>query len=162
MKPKMLAVLLLSLFSAVALIAWGTAPAEARQRGGPVDILSGADKCLDVDAGAQYRDGAKVQVWDCNGTLQQQWFLSGNEIRSGAGKCLDVDAGAQYKNGGRVQVWECNGTIQQQWRVFRGEIRSGVNKCLDVPSPDQFRNGAPLQVWDCNGERQQSWRIRSR
>ena len=36
-------------------------------------IRSGAGKCLDVHAPDQYKNGARVQVWDCNNTLQQTW-----------------------------------------------------------------------------------------
>ena len=76
---------------------------------------TGAGKCLDVHAPDQYTNGARVQVWDCNGSIQQQWRIEGNAIKSGAGKCLDVHAPDQNNNGARVQVWDCNGSLQQTW-----------------------------------------------
>ena len=66
------------------------------QRPEPIQFLSSAGKCLGVNAAVHYKDGAIVQVWECNGQLQQQWRLIGSEIRSGANKCLDVVAEAQY------------------------------------------------------------------
>lgn len=120
-------------------------------------IRSGAGKCLDVHAPDQYSNGGRVQVWDCNNSLQQTWKLEGNAIKSGAGKCLDVHAPDQYNNGAQVQVWDCNGALQQQWRVEGDTIKSGAGKCLDVHAPDQHNNGARVQVWDCNGSVQQTW-----
>ncbi len=86
-------------------------------------IKSDAGKCLDVHASDQRKNGARVQVWDCNGELQQKWEVDveKGEIRSGAGKCLDVHAPDQRKNGARVQVWDCNGQPQQKWDVISDE-----------------------------------------
>jgi hypothetical protein len=123
--------------------------------GGP--IKSGAGKCLDVHAPDQNNNGATVQVWDCNSTIQQTWQFDGNAIKSGAGKCLDVHAPDQFNNGGRVQVWDCNNTMQQTWHLEGNAIKSGAGKCLDVHAPDQFNNGGVVQVWDCNNTMQQTW-----
>ena len=123
-------------------------------------IGSGAGKCLDVHAPDQHLNGAKVQVWDCNGTVQQRWSFQGGAIVSGAGKCLDVHAPDQHSNGARVQVWDCNGTLQQRWTLQGHTLRSGAGKCLDVHAPDQHLNGARVQVWDCNGTIQQRWNRR--
>lgn len=121
------------------------------------EIRSGAGKCLDVHAPDQARDGAHVQVWDCNGSQQQTWRFVNGAIRSGAGKCLDVHAPDQRNNGARVQVWECNGSVQQTWTLQGNELRSGAGLCLDVHAPDQENNGGRVQVWTCNGSRQQTW-----
>lgn len=120
-------------------------------------IISGARKCLDVHAPDQHRNGARVQVWDCNNSPQQTWKIDGSGIKSGAGKCLDVHAPDQHNNGARVQIWDCNGAPQQTWRIEGKTIRSAAGKCLDVHAPDQEKNGARVQVWDCNGSRQQTW-----
>lgn len=135
----------------------------------PVRIVSGAGLCLDVHAPDQTRNGAKVQVWKCNGSPQQTWIIDeeGDAIISLAGKCLDVHAPDQETNGGRVQVWDCNGQPQQTWtaRVNRSAgpqkrpIRSDPVRCLDVHAPDQFNNGARVQVWSCNATMQQDWSI---
>ncbi len=120
-------------------------------------IVSGAKKCLDVVAPDQHNNGAQVQVWDCNTSLQQTWKIDGRAIKSGAGKCLDVVASDQHNNGARVQVWDCNNSLQQTWTIERQAIKSGAGKCLDVVAPDQFKNGGRVQVWDCNNSLQQSW-----
>lgn len=120
-------------------------------------IRSGAGKCLDVHAPDQRNNGGRVQVWDCNNTLQQTWRFENGTIRSGAGKCLDVHAPDQHSNGARVQVWDCNNTLQQRWTLQGRAIRSGAGLCLDVHAPDQFANGARVQVWACNNTLQQTW-----
>ena len=128
----------------------------------PIAFVSGAGKCLDVHAPDQFNNGAKVQVWDCNGSQQQTWARDGKTIRSAAGKCLDVHAPDQDKNGGRVQVWDCNGSPQQQfeWDGRSQVIRTGASKCVDVHAPDQDKNGGRVQVWDCNNTLQQNWNVR--
>lgn len=135
----------------------------------PVKIVSGAGLCLDVHAPDQFKNGAKVQVWACNGSNQQTWVIDegGDAIISLAGKCLDVHAPDQATDGGRVQVWNCNRQLQQKWQthvmqpvgVMTKPIRSGAGKCLDVHAPDQFKNGAKVQVWSCNASMQQDWRV---
>ncbi len=129
----------------------------------PRAFISGAGKCLDVHAPDQRINGAKVQVWDCNGTAQQTWGMQGKTIRSSAGKCLDVHAPDQQSNGGRIQVWDCNGSLQQQfeWDGRMRVIRTGAGKCVDVHAPDQQSNGGRVQVWDCNNTQQQTWDVRA-
>lgn len=141
----------------------GTAPGSM-QRSQSVEIVSGAGKCLDVHEPDQYNNGGRVQVWQCNGTKQQAWFIERGALRSGAGKCLDVYAPDQQRNGARVQIWDCNGAPQQRWFLDRklSQIRSDGGKCLDVSEADQDKDGAAVQVWDCNGTRQQRWLVRPR
>ena len=129
----------------------------AGPRAATARIKSGAGKCLDVHAADQHQNGGRVQVWDCNNTLQQSWRLVGRTIKSGAGKCLDVHAADQHRNGAKVQVWDCNNSVQQTWTVVGRAIKSGAGKCLDVHAADQYRNGGRVQVWDCNNSLQQSW-----
>lgn len=136
-----------------------------------MNIVSGAGLCLDVHAPDQHRNGARVQVWTCNGSAQQTWVIDKavGAVMSLAGKCLDVHAPDRFTNGGRVQVWDCNQRQQQQWwtprtvyprgYTYTGPIRNAGGKCLDVHAPDQFNNGARVQVWTCNETMQQDWRV---
>lgn len=115
-----------------------------------------AGKCLDVDQN-QARDGAKVQIWECNGTPAQQWLFNpkSGEIRGPGGKCLDVD-NAGTADGTRVQLFQCNGTNAQRWRYVKGELRGIASKCLDVDGANT-EDGTPVQLWECNGTNAQSW-----
>ncbi|WP_408951613.1 RICIN domain-containing protein [Lysobacter sp. Hz 25] len=140
----------------------------------PMVITSGAGLCLDVHAPDQAKDGAKVQVWVCNGSPQQTWVVDEKvgAVISLAGKCLDVQAAKVGIDGTPVQMWDCNRQVQQRWqhktRVRRAPsgglfspmaLQNAGGKCLDVHAPDQFNNGAKVQIWSCNSEKQQRWQI---
>jgi hypothetical protein len=74
-------------------------------------------KCLDVTSGAT-ADGAKVQLWDCNGTGAQRWTVTGARdiVNIAANKCLDATDNSAA-NGTRLQIWTCAGTANQKWTV---------------------------------------------
>jgi hypothetical protein len=66
-------------------------------------------KCLDADVNTMGANGTKVQLWDCNGSLQQQWHVDpvGGvlQIRSAySGRCLDADVNTLSRNGTVVQL----------------------------------------------------------
>ena len=128
----------------------------------PIRIRSGPGKCLDVHAPDQLKNGARVQVWDCNIQDQQDWHVVDRALVTRNGKCLDVHAPDQYTNGGKVQIWDCNGAPQQQWTLLPDRtLRSAAGKCLDVHAPEQLMNGGRVQVWDCNpAVTQQHWLFR--
>jgi chitosanase len=65
-------------------------------------------------------NGAKIQLYDCNGTGAQKWtFSAGELINSGSGKCLDV-TGKSTADGARLQIWTCGGTSNQMWSMSSG------------------------------------------
>ncbi|MFO0684401.1 MAG: RICIN domain-containing protein [Sandaracinus sp.] len=120
--------------------------------------LSALGRCLDVAYGNAV-NGAAVQLWECNGSPAQQWFLEGNRVRSALGRCLDVTAG-NAGNGARVQTYDCNGTPAQSWTFLpNGALRNGLGTCLDVSSANAG-NGAAIQGYQCNGTPAQQWSAR--
>lgn len=45
-------------------------------RRAPNSIINGINgRCLDADLNTIANNGAKVQLWDCNGLPQQQWTV---------------------------------------------------------------------------------------
>ncbi|WP_245966470.1 extracellular catalytic domain type 1 short-chain-length polyhydroxyalkanoate depolymerase [Sphaerisporangium album] len=117
----------------------------------------GSGRCLDV-AGVSQANGAPVQIWDCNGQVNQQWAATGaGELRVYGGKCLDV-SNQSTADGAAVQIWDCNGQNNQKWRFNTdGTITAvGANKCLDVPN-NATANGTRLAIWSCNGGANQRW-----
>lgn len=75
-------------------------------------------KCLDVTS-ASTADGAKIQLYDCNGTAAQQWSYNattGDVVNTAANKCLDV-TGNTSANGTRAQIWTCTGAANQKWHL---------------------------------------------
>ncbi|WP_239153321.1 ricin-type beta-trefoil lectin domain protein [Virgisporangium aliadipatigenens] len=73
-------------------------------------------KCLDVDGGSTAA-GAKVQLYECNGTGAQQWVLSGagDLVNPQANKCVDIKDWVP-DNGAVLQLWDCTGGAVQKWR----------------------------------------------
>jgi hypothetical protein len=136
----------------------GSPPPGPGPTAGTDIIRTAANMCLDTHAPDMANNGAKVQVWSCNGQPQQRWSYDVvmNAIRLSNGKCLDVHAPDMTTNGGKVQVWQCNGQPQQRWIMLPGgAIRNMMGMCLDVHAPAQTTNGGKVQVWSCNGSIQQ-------
>ncbi|MFI6457137.1 ricin-type beta-trefoil lectin domain protein [Streptosporangium amethystogenes] len=117
----------------------------------------GSGRCLDV-ANVSQANGTQVQIWDCNGQVNQQWTQTGaGELRVYGNKCLDV-TNMSTADGAQVQIWDCNGQNNQKWRLNSdGTITAlGANKCLDVPNYSTA-NGVKLQIWSCGGAANQRW-----
>ncbi|MCW2939615.1 MAG: glucosylceramidase [Actinomycetia bacterium] len=117
-------------------------------------------KCVDV-AGANSANGTAVQLYDCNGTVAQQWTVGTDGTIRALGKCMDLTSGGTA-NGTQVQIYDCNGTGAQQW--VRGATQSVVNpasgRCLDATGVSSA-NGTRLQIWDCSGGTNQQWTLPS-
>ncbi|WP_328339393.1 ricin-type beta-trefoil lectin domain protein [Micromonospora sp. NBC_00421] len=116
---------------------------------------AGSNRCLDVN-GASQSDGATVQIWDCNGGVNQQWSLnSSNQLTVYGNKCLDVPSAA---SGTRARIWSCTGGSNQQWRLNADGTIVGVGSglCLDI-NGGSTANGSAVQLWTCNGGSNQQW-----
>jgi hypothetical protein len=147
---------------------WAIALAAAAQPGppgfalreGPV-VLHAGTKCLDVNEPQVRSNGARVQLWDCDGRPSQVWrFERGRIVSLASGRCLDVHGPDAGFNGARVQVYDCNGSPNQAWRYERGLLVGQVDgRCLDVHAPDVDRNAAHVQTWDCHGAANQQWGV---
>ncbi|WP_344671954.1 ricin-type beta-trefoil lectin domain protein, partial [Catenulispora yoronensis] len=124
-------------------------------------ITSGiAGKCADDNARGT-ADGTKIQLWDCNGTVAQQFTVKSDGSLGIMGKCLDV-TGSGTANGTLVQLYTCNGTGAQQWRQQAdGSLQNPQSgRCLDDPN-STTTNGTQLQIYDCNGTNAQKWKLPS-
>jgi hypothetical protein len=116
---------------------------------------SGSATCLD-DPNASRANGVKLQIWDCNGRVQQNWTLPTGPMTSAiAGMCAQ-DSDASTANGAKVQLWTCNGQKSQQWTaMLDGTIRV-QGKCLDVVNHGTA-DGSKVQLWSCSGASNQLW-----
>ena len=117
---------------------------------------AGSGRCIDVP-GAASTDGARLQIYDCNGTAAQQWqFASDGTVRS-LGKCMDA-AAAGTANGTAVQLFTCNGTNAQKFTLSAAGdlVNVNANKCVDVAGV-ATANASPLQLWTCGGGSNQKW-----
>jgi beta-glucanase (GH16 family) len=117
---------------------------------------SGSGRCIDVP-GAASTDGARLQIYDCNGTAAQQWqFASDGTVRA-LGKCMDA-AAAGTADGTAVQLYTCNGTNAQKFTLSAAGdlVNVNANKCVDVGGA-ATANASPLQLWTCSGGSNQKW-----
>ncbi|MFI5669934.1 RICIN domain-containing protein [Streptomyces sp. NPDC051704] len=124
-------------------------------------------QCLDVDANGG-GNGTVVQVWQCNGTTQQRWYLWNNgalESYRFPGKCLDADLNGGGNNGTKVQIWDCNNTPQQSWShpsgdraIYNARFYGGGNIVMDRDA-NVLGNGARVQLWQKNFQSQQWWDV---
>ncbi|MEU7871950.1 RICIN domain-containing protein, partial [Dactylosporangium sp. NPDC049140] len=123
--------------------------------GGTTALVGAASgRCLDVP-GSNAANGTQPIIWDCHGTANQQWTISGLTIRA-LGKCLDAPLNGTA--GVKAQLWDCSGATNQQWTlVADGSIRNGQSGlCLDV-SGAGTANNTPVLLWTCTGAANQRW-----
>ncbi|MFF4341324.1 ricin-type beta-trefoil lectin domain protein [Kitasatospora sp. NPDC001540] len=131
-------------------------PGTASTLTGPIaSALAG--KCVDDNADSS-ANGARVQLWDCNGGASQVWTRTNGSFTHN-GKCLDV-TGQATANGSPVELWDCNGGTNQQWIPQTDGTIKGVQsgRCLDDPAANTT-NGTQLVIWDCNGGTNQRWTL---
>src|ERR1700755_148100 len=107
-------------------------------------------RCIDIPAATPV-DGARLQIYDCNGTAAQQWTLGSDGTVRALGKCMDA-AAAGTANGTAIQLYTCNGTNAQKFTLSgAGDlVNVGANKCVDVANHGTA-NGSQLQLWTCGG-----------
>jgi len=142
------------------------------------------NKCLDL-TGGDHSNGNKLQIWDCNGSVNQQWIfygfypaIFGIVSAKDTSKC--VDAG-DMSNGQVLKIWDCNGLQQQKFGydcIFPGTKTLVLASSMDMAKPgNRTRLSSPLaskcadlaggvdmdgtaaQVWHCNGLVNQKWGI---
>ncbi|WP_433220664.1 ricin-type beta-trefoil lectin domain protein [Dactylosporangium sp. CS-047395] len=113
-------------------------------------------RCIDVPS-ANPVDGARLQIWDCNGTGAQQWTIGSDGTVRALGKCMDA-AAAGTANGTAIQLYTCNGTGAQRFTLTAAGdlVNVNANKCVDAAAHGTA-NGTKLQLWDCNGAANQKW-----
>ncbi|MEV6490288.1 family 16 glycosylhydrolase [Actinoplanes sp. NPDC051633] len=115
-----------------------------------------SNRCIDIP-GANPVDGARLQMYDCNGTVAQQWTANGDGTMRAMGKCMDP-AGGALANGTPIQLVTCNGNPVQRFTLeASGNLRNlSSNRCVDIANWNA-NNGAPLHLWDCTGGSNQKW-----
>lgn len=116
----------------------------------------GVELCLDVP-GANFFEGADLQLWECNGTKAQKFAYEkkSGEIRAYTqpNLCLDVP-GAEFFEGAELQLWGCNGSNAQKfyYNTFENQIQvfKEPNLCVDIRNASS-ENGTVIQLVRCRG-----------
>ncbi|KAJ2922978.1 hypothetical protein H1R20_g14118, partial [Candolleomyces eurysporus] len=109
-------------------------------------------KCVDVK-GAIFENGTPVQVYDCNASDAQNWYLErgSTKIRVAGPHNFCLDAGnPPFHDGAKVKIWECVDVEAQQW-YYTDDDRIAINGhgfCLDL-TDGKLLNGNPIQIWTC-------------
>jgi Ricin-type beta-trefoil lectin domain len=109
-----------------------------------------ASECMD-DADAGTAAGTKVDIYNCNGTAEQNWTAHSNgtitDTISGKTICLDV-AGGGTASGTLVESNPCSGATSQQWGLTStDEIINGPSGlCLTDPAT---ADGTQLKIETC-------------
>ena len=132
----------------------GTTPPPST--GGTALRSNFSGRCIDIP-GANPVDGARLQLWDCNGSGAQKWAPNADGTLRGLGKCMDP-AGGALANGTPIQLVTCNGNPVQRFTLSASGdlVNVSANRCLDVKDWNSA-NGAQLQLWDCGGTTNQKW-----
>jgi beta-glucanase (GH16 family) len=133
-----------------------TAPPPPPPSGGNGLKSTFSGRCIDIPA-ANPVDGARLQMYDCNGSAAQQWAANGDGTMRAMGKCMDP-AGGALTNGTPIQLVTCNGNPVQRFTLSgAGDlVNVSANKCVDIKDRNSA-NGAALQLWDCAGTSNQKW-----
>ena len=140
------------------IVAAGYAASSVTGVTGPITSGLNGAKCVDDNNGSG-ANGAKVQMWDCDGNAAaQNWTVNSNGTLTIAGGCMDI-TGANFNNGTLVELWTCNGGGNQQWQATNGQlVNPASGKCLDDPNLNTA-NGTQLILWTCNGGSNQQWHL---
>jgi hypothetical protein len=131
--------------AASASFTWTVKAASDSGSAGVIRQFGGSGKCLD-DPGASTANGARVDLWSCNGKSGQRWtFVQDGTLRTG-GKCLST-AGNGTASGTRLVLESCASEDGGQlWQAATdGQLvnpKSG--KCLDVPAASAANGTAPV------------------
>ncbi|BCJ44531.1 alpha-L-arabinofuranosidase [Actinoplanes ianthinogenes] len=128
---------------------------------GPQGTVTGpGGKCVDVAADDTGKNGAAVQLWDCQVYAEDQHLthFADSSLRT-LNRCLDA-TGNGTANGTLIQLWDCNGGGAQKWvQQADGSLRNPQSgRCLDSPNGNTG-NGTRLQLWDCNGAAAQKFAV---
>ena len=113
-------------------------------------------RCIDIP-GANPVDGARLQMYDCNGTDAQKWTFNSDGTLRALGKCMDP-AGGALTNGTPIQLVTCNGNPVQRFTLSSAGdlVNVSANRCVDITGFNSA-NGAQLQLYDCSGGSNQKW-----
>ncbi|KJA18263.1 carbohydrate-binding module family 13 protein [Hypholoma sublateritium FD-334 SS-4] len=119
-------------------------------------------KCVDV-RGAQFANGTPVQIYDCNGTNAQKWFVvRGSTKVQLAGTNFCLDAGSSPANGVGLKIWQCFDNLPAQQWFFTNDSRIALEnqgQCMDLTNGVQT-NGNQLQTWKCtDADANQVWDV---
>jgi predicted alpha-1,6-mannanase (GH76 family) len=139
-------------------LAASPAPASAASAPHIGPIVSGVSPKLCADVYQQsMANGAKIDVYTCNGGANQRFTVESDGTIQVLGKCMDI-TNRGTASGTPVQLWACNGGANQKWQVnSAGTIVNPVSGlCLADPG-NTTTLATQLQVRTCDASTGQDW-----
>ncbi|MEM7017527.1 MAG: ricin-type beta-trefoil lectin domain protein [Pseudomonadota bacterium] len=112
-------------------------------------IRTAGNHCLDINGRDLFKSaGGRVQLWRCNRSANQQWWLTNNRLVNAGGRCLAM-------NNGRVESTNCSKDNSQKWQLVNNNVlMHSSNQCLGVV---EDKSGGQLQGMSCHGQSGQQW-----
>jgi hypothetical protein len=135
---------------------------------GAFTISAGVDagKCLDLP-GQSAVNGARLQLWDCNGLMGQQWLFDAEDAKirymDDPSKCVDVPGGEAVE-GQLLWLWDCVDVPGQVVGYDAAEktiyfaSSNDATLCWNLIAGDTS-NGNAIGVSQCDGSGSQQWEI---
>jgi hypothetical protein len=131
-------------------------------------------RCLDnydtSSTGYGTKNGTQLDIWACNGNLNQQWTLpypepgvsdriiSGYPSGSSTPFCVD-DFHGGTSDGTIIDAWTCNdGATAQDWMIAANGTLMINGTCMDVYHQG-VADQSKIQLYACNGGTNQQWRF---
>jgi archaellum component FlaF (FlaF/FlaG flagellin family) len=116
-----------------------------------------ASKCVDDKANSS-ANGAKAEIWSCNGADKAQlWTYSNGELIHNS-ICLNDPAWGGNRT--KLILYTCNHALNELWtHLSNGEFvlnAKGYKLCLDDPA-NSTRNGTQLIIYTCRNSANQHW-----
>jgi hypothetical protein len=127
---------------------------------------SDAGKCLDLP-GQNAVNGARLQMWDCNGLMGQQWLFDAEDAKirymDDPSKCVDVPGGEAVE-GQLLWLWDCVDTPGQvmgydaEEKTIYFASSNDATLCWSLIAGDTS-NGNAIAVSQCDGNDAQQWEV---
>ncbi len=118
-----------------------------------------SNRCVDIN-GRSTADGARAQLWDCNGGSNQSWtYNASRQLVVYGNKCLQPSGGGT-SNLTPLVIGPCNGQAYQQWNVNSDRTITNVQsgRCMDAEGA-RTANGTRLILWTCGTGDNQRWTV---
>lgn len=117
---------------------------------------------------AENTAGTLVDLWPCNGGLNQQWIIvfdfgvkivSALHLANGSPLCLDSSGGPSVGGGTQLVINACSSAASRNWIVRRMQFELSSNApymCANVQGSDTA-NGTPLIAYSCDDAPNELW-----
>lgn len=128
--------------------------------GFPIQPKVNSKMCFDIPD-ANFANGNKLQIWDCNGSPAQSYYYNkaDSTIRPKAAVTKCLDATSKPAAGAAVLLYDCNNEKWQKWTLTEDSMSQGYTSVklqyYDLCAADAkktYEKSAPLTVEECTDE----------